>query len=204
MVVFGRQRYKIWKQFTTCIRYNCHNLLLFSDVKDTKFESNSQQSIRTERFWNGCFRTSKIQNLKAIHNENWIEDETMTVVFGRQRYKIWKQFTTIPRLLKNADKLFSDVKDTKFESNSQLTNDETTLRKSCFRTSKIQNLKAIHNQSWRRLSQRMVVFGRQRYKIWKQFTTSNWHRAATYLLFSDVKDTKFESNSQLVCSHSSF
>ena len=162
---------------------------------------------------------SKIQNLKAIHNRRRNRSEP-SGCFRCQRYKIWKQFTTgwnavllgvslfqmskiqnlkaihnchAPYLRRT--RVVSDVKDTKFESNSQLDNDFYSHKNCCFRC--------------------------QRYKIWKQFTTSISFGRCGFRLFqmskiqnlkaihnksvqyysrkhvvSDVKDTKFESNSQ--------
>ena len=44
--------------------------VLFQDDKDTKFESNSQRSSSELHMTISCFRTTKIQNLRAIHNKN--------------------------------------------------------------------------------------------------------------------------------------
>ena len=94
-------------------------LRLFQDDKDTKFESNSQLMRRGFCRKTGCFRTTKIQNLRAIHNTAVLDDALLA--------------------------LFQDDKDTKFESNSQQQcfGDKGAWR--CFRTTKIQNLRAIHN-----------------------------------------------------------
>ena len=195
-VVSGRQRYKIWEQFTT-LAY--------------------QRSLPSS-----CFRTTKIQNLRAIHNNLHRPNAPPRVVSGRQRYKIWEQFTTNLRTESLIPSLFQDDKDTKFESNSQLfvrltacsmrcfrTTKIQNLRaihnsggtddfvaSGCFRTTKIQNLRAIHNQVRRKASLAEVVSGRQRYKIWEQFTTKKDYFTAAQPLFQDDKDTKFESNSQ--------
>ena len=118
---------------------------LFQDDKDTKFESNSQLSRKHYHIRLRCFRTTKIQNLRAIHNgQNAATEQTPVVsgrqrykiweqfttkrdrfefftpvVSGRQRYKIWEQFTTGQTLSEHRRRLFQDDKDTKFESNSQ-------------------------------------------------------------------------------------
>ena len=144
-VVSGRQRYKIWEQFTTTTHTSPRRPMLFQDDKDTKFESNSQPGAKRKRHHSGCFRTTKIQNLRAIHNPSDIGLTIKSVVSGRQRYKIWEQFTTWWGAVGHKRGLFQDDKDTKFESNSQL-----------------------GPKKYRR---RYVVSGRQRYKIWEQFTT---------------------------------
>ena len=169
-VVSGRQRYKIWEQFTTTARKPITMRVLFQDDKDTKFESNSQH--HSDYFTSAlrCFRTTKIQNLRAIHNREMLVVVHVMVVSGRQRYKIWEQFTTCLSLLILLLWLFQDDKDTKFESNSQ--------------------------RPPKHPPPNPVVSGRQRYKIWEQFTTARCGNQVTPRLFQDDKDTKFESNSQ--------
>ena len=177
--------------------------MLFSDVKDTKFESNSQLIVWNHYFTICCFRTSKIQNLKAIHNCKRDLYFKWWVVFGRQRYKIWKQFTTVFVRTNRMQPLFSDVKDTKFESNSQLISRKRVQSLCCFRTSKIQNLKAIHNQIRNCVVKRRVVFGRQRYKIWKQFTTDSHNLIFRFGCFrtSKIQNLKAIHNYSQHCSN---
>ena len=67
-VVSEYQRYKIWKQITTCKLSDCISIGLYQNIKDIKFESKSQQE----------------DNIK----------EEEKVVSEYQRYKIWKQITT--------------------------------------------------------------------------------------------------------------
>ena len=172
--------------------------MLFQDDKDTKFESNSQRRCYWPPRGGCCFRTTKIQNLRAIHNNSYANQMALAVVSGRQRYKIWEQFTTPVMANLDAKLLFQDDKDTKFESNSQRSVVTINNAKRCFRTTKIQNLRAIHNQKRLRLFWRRVVSGRQRYKIWEQFTTAKTLPLSKRQLFQDDKDTKFESNSQLI------
>ena len=119
-------------------------LLLFQNVKDTIFESNSQHFTEVKSCGSSCFRMSKIQFLKAIHNNPLKIIETL--------------------------RLFQNVKDTIFESNSQHLVLCFHTSKCCFRMSKIQFLKAIHNA--------FAVLA-----LWRS-------------LFQNVKDTIFESNSQ--------
>ena len=134
---------------------------LFQDDKDTKFESNSQLSLWHSRSWEGCFRTTKIQNLRAIHNVIKFSMTIWMVVSGRQRYKIWEQFTTCFATL--------------------------TYDDGCFRTTKIQNLRAIHNNSYANQMALAVVSGRQRYKIWEQFTTARKRRVKKSSCFRTTK-----------------
>ena len=171
-VVSGRQRYKIWEQFTTTDLDVISREELFQDDKDTKFESNSQHQFVYFFCFFGCFRTTKIQNLRAIHNQDLTIKGTSNVVSGRQRYKIWEQFTTGLPFWVQGKALFQDDKDTKFESNSQQRLLCLIESRGCFRTTKIQNLRAIHNRRSQQSTWRHVVSGRQRYKIWEQFTTT--------------------------------
>ena len=88
------------------------------------------------------------------------------------------------------------VKDTKFESKSQLDDNWKQYPKYCFYWSKIQNLKANHNVAVAEHANDAIAFTGQRYKIWKQITTfyPNGNKMRELLLL--VKDTKFESKSQ--------
>ena len=87
-------------------------------------------------------------------------------------------------------------KDTKFESNSQLILSTPSAGMGCFYWTKIQNLKAILNLIEATGRPNNGAFTEQRYKIWKQFsTTTNWRCTMTMVLLLN-KDTKFESNSQ--------
>ena len=118
-IAFTGQRYKIWKQITTCLNNSYSNLLLLLLVKDTKFESKSQQANACIASMPNCFYWSKIQNLKANHN-----------LLG---------------YLQNLNELLLLVKDTKFESKSQPGLNPYMMMNDCFYWSKIQNLKANHN-----------------------------------------------------------
>ena len=190
---------------------------------------------------------AKLQNLKAIHNRVLFLVPCYYVVINRktikfesnsqppsyrqysscpcyqsQKYKIWKQFTTVSYLERNATLLLS--------------------------IAKLQNLKAIHNRQLHKNKGGKVVINRkttkfesnsqqkglyvkhftscyqsQNYKIWKQFTTSVTCavRASSLLSIAKLqnlkaihnisstklpielvvinrKTTKFESNSQLI------
>ena len=164
--------------------------------KDTKFESNSQQGSGVLLGGQWCFYWTKIQNLKAILNWLQLPLTSWKGAFTEQRYKIWKQFYTVGNNNMILGLVLLLNKDTKFESNSQLTSDFLGKPKWCFYWTKIQNLKAILNLSNVRIVGVLGAFTEQRYKIWKQFSTQNgkWNPSPKVLLLN--KDTKFESNSQ--------
>ena len=165
-------------------------------VKDTKFESKSQ--LPTIRLYtdNYCFYWSKIQNLKANHNVNSTVLFNEKIAFTGQRYKIWKQITTHRCLSLLSSRLLLLVKDTKFESKSQHYHAPLCYTKHCFYWSKIQNLKANHNWQQHLTLTRLIAFTGQRYKIWKQITTTKGSMIYAEGLLLLVKDTKFESKSQ--------
>jgi len=239
------QRYKFWKQFTTIERFlfTVISLFMMSKIQILKAIHNSFSIFRLS--WK-LFMMSKIQILKAIHNigDNYpikrpavydVKDtnfESNSQLFFPQliqglrclwcqRYKFWKQFTTTLTVVSTPFALFMmskiqilkaihngafdsplipaavyDVKDTNFESNSQ-------------------------HSIYLRLC-RICCLWCQRYKFWKQFTTSGLLASDVLTLFMmskiqilkaihnrdyfityqstavyDVKDTNFESNSQL-------
>ena len=182
---YQSQNYKIWKQFTTeLVTMNGRDKLL---------------SI------------AKLQNLKAIHNEEFPDVTYRKVVINRkttkfesnsqqnhfniegryscyqsQNYKIWKQFTTAFPSCINSSMLLS--------------------------IAKLQNLKAIHNANAIKGVLSLVVINRkttkfesnsqqrrwwwagerrcyqsQNYKIWKQFTTVVRSSALLHRLLSITK-----------------
>ena len=119
--------------------------LLWTIHKDTKNESNSQLRPFPCVFQNCCELYTKIQKMKAIHNDD-ADDEMFDIAVNyTQRYKKWKQFTTGHTPGNHRHMLWTIHKDTKNESNSQLSFLE-----------------------WR--STKAVNYT-QRYKKWKQFTT---------------------------------
>ena len=141
-------------------------------VKDTKFESKSQQPVVRRRRGVDCFYWSKIQNLKANHNHSNNYGKALAIAFTGQRYKIWKQITTASLACCVIATLLLLVKDTKFESKSQPGNRDSQRPSYCFYWSKIQNLKANHNPDWATSFHFCIAFTGQRYKIWKQITTN--------------------------------
>ena len=146
---------------------------LCSKNEDTKSESNSQHHLFSFIFHSYCVQRTKIQNLKAIHNKPSLRRTVLAIVFKERRYKIWKQFTTTQAFAR--------------------------IRKYCVQRTKIQNLKAIHNQVIGYKSFDIIVFKERRYKIWKQFTTKSLVIRVSISLCSKNEDTKSESNSQQSC-----
>ena len=171
--------------------------------KTTKFESNSQQLNLPLYLPLSCYQS--------------------------QNYKIWKQFTTVWRNKSHTITVVINHKTTKFESNSQLYRSISNCSLGCYQSqnykiwkqfttyekytyqrlellsiTKLQNLKAIHNnflalflksqvvinhkttkfESNSQLETLIIVlllgcYQSQNYKIWKQFTTQP--RAICYL-----------------------
>ena len=56
-------------ELTTKIHNNILQVVVVYDVKDTKFEWNSQHSIKIHPHFKRLFMMSKIQNLNGTHND---------------------------------------------------------------------------------------------------------------------------------------
>ena len=217
----GCQRYKFWKLFTTmtywmnfieklfqmskiqilkAIHNNaCPNpctACVVSDVKDTNFESYSQHFIMKQIEYGSCFRCQRYKFWK-LFTTKISSIGILSRLFQMSKIQILKAIhNTYPEQYRSGN-VVSDVKDTNFESYSQ---------RDCWKSHKITR-----------------CFRCQRYKFWKLFTTSQIYSRTVSLLFqmskiqilkaihnisslntnstvvvSDVKDTNFESYSQLV------
>ena len=134
--------------------------------------------------------------MKAIHNG--IESFTIVAIAVNytQRYKKWKQFTTMFHDICNHWLLWTIHKDTKNESNSQLSLSVLNASRRCELYTKIQKMKAIHNWCRAWVQSPAAVNYTQRYKKWKQFTTNLQGIIPVGVLWTIHKDTKNESNSQ--------
>ena len=108
--------------------------------------------------------------MKAIHNCLGVLAMFLNAVNYTQRYKKWKQFTTVMYIPFIFLVLWTIHKDTKNESNSQ--------------------------RIWWRVYAPSAVNYTQRYKKWKQFTTWRDDGSLDMGLWTIHKDTKNESNSQ--------
>ena len=139
------QRYKKWKQFTTCSLSILPLPVLWTIHKDTKNESNSQHFLKYADKYTRCELYTKIQKMKAIHNTSAYGHDLHAAVNYTQRYKKWKQFTTDREELEEYLKLWTIHKDTKNESNSQREQPIQRFELCCELYTKIQKMKAIHN-----------------------------------------------------------
>ena len=146
--------------------------MLFLKVKDTNFESNSQLILIIAEFSCSCFWKSKIQILKAIHNLALVVTAAGSAVSESQRYKFWKQFTTPPP-------------------------DGTPPRTAVSESQRYKFWKQFTTFLSLKPYEPLAVSESQRYKFWKQFTTHSEIIKQKSMLFLKVKDTNFESNSQL-------
>ena len=140
---FWCQRYKIWKQFTTMQQFWCvlrrlflmskiqnlkaiHNTnvrlssknTVVSDVKDTKFESNSQRcfAVMANRSVVSDVKDTKFesnsQRQRPLRHIHWVVSDVKDTKFESNSQH--------PTSANPTECVVSDVKDTKFESNSQL------------------------------------------------------------------------------------
>ena len=191
------QRYKKWKQFTTCRTVLMICVLLWTIHKDTKNESNSQHhTVRTVRPMR-CELYTKIQKMKAIHNSDKLPSARSRAVNYTQRYKKWKQFTTATMVRFLLAKLWTIHKDTKNESNSQPNSPCPLPGLCCELYTKIQKMKAIHNHGDCCVDPVRAVNYTQRYKKWKQFTTRGVHGIFVYSceLYTKIQKMKAIHNS---------
>ena len=139
--------------------------------KITKIESNSQLTPLPPCHTVRCFYWTKLQKLKAIHNNYGYVRINFTGAFTEQNYKNWKQFTTSGVVDAAVCVVLLLNKITKIESNSQLNPVALNEPARCFYWTKLQKLKAIHNHRGQQSLSSMGAFTEQNYKNWKQFTT---------------------------------
>ena len=169
MGCYQSQNYKIWKQFTTGRLYGCEGVLLLSITKLQNLKA-IHNNINRRRTSIRVVINHKTTKFESNSQQEYKETKELPSCYQSQNYKIWKQFTT-----------------------------KNTLN--CFRLmllsiTKLQNLKAIHNEGAAGSNMRLVVINHkttkfesnsqpggaanvisaccyqsQNYKIWKQFTT---------------------------------
>ena len=196
-VVLYLRKYKFWKQFTTNTRVKNSAYLLCCIYENTNFESNSQPLFFTPTTNGGCVVSTKIQILKAIHNQTPCYTLYVQVVLYLRKYKFWKQFTTRVLNWLICFWLCCIYENTNFESNSQLYSGRKLPVVRCVVSTKIQILKAIHNIQHFGIDNTRVVLYLRKYKFWKQFTTMSTGTKITTQLCCIYENTNFESNSQL-------
>ena len=145
---YQSQHYKIWKQFTTHVILFLSLVVLLSITKLQNLKAIHNEDTNGNGTV-GLLSIIKLQNLKAIHNISMAETFCTLVVINH--------------------------KTTKFESNSQPCIAAILPDCSCYQS---QNYK-IWKQFTTKFAYFLVCFGcyqSQNYKIWKQFTTRLWGR----------------------------
>ncbi len=196
LVALYLRKYKFWKQFTTISHLIAQKKLLRCIYENTNFESNSQLHLCRRRFTTSCVVSTKIQILKAIHNNVHFYRCFKVVALYLRKYKFWKQFTTSRLLIASVIKLRCIYENTNFESNSQLLLVFGFLTQGCVVSTKIQILKAIHNKEAKEQIEELVALYLRKYKFWKQFTTVRRDDRIKAQLRCIYENTNFESNSQ--------
>ena len=164
--------------------------------KTTKFESNSQRKLTAEELKAGCYQSqnykiwkqltttwysiqcfhgllsiTKLQNLKATHNALLFLFEKVLVVINHKTTKFESNSQLVVIFSGKRSKLLSITK----LQNLKATHNELTLHiftVMLLSITKLQNLKAIHNPAryWQVCN--LCCYQSQNYKIWKQFTTT--------------------------------
>ena len=179
------QNYKIWKQFTTnhTIVFGMNALLSITKLQNLKAIHNNLAAWRAR---NVVVINHKTTKFESNSQQSSTETACISSCYQSQNYKIWKQFTTI------------------FDRNG--------LYFQLLSITKLQNLKAIHNERNDTKVPIVVVINHkttkfesnsqlpfrtnclssscyqsQNYKIWKQFTTSCSLRSRPRQLLSITK-----------------
>ena len=142
--VFNMSKIQIWKRITTWPQRHVHTGGLYLICQRYKFESESQQAVRTRLPTNAVFNMSKIQIWKRITtHEMWIwivlllylicqrykfESESQPTdeggadtyaVFNMSKIQIWKRITTVLFVILAHRWLYLICQRYKFESESQ-------------------------------------------------------------------------------------
>ena len=194
--VSNGSKVQIWKQITTDMGKQKHELELFPMVQRYKFESKSQQLWKHVFISACCFQWFKGTNLKANHNQRELKDVLDTAVSNGSKVQIWKQITTIGESLITQATLFPMVQRYKFESKSQQLLLKIKFVQGCFQWFKGTNLKANHNRQRKKPHYSTAVSNGSKVQIWKQITTNACLEIRNLQLFPMVQRYKFESKSQ--------
>ena len=118
-----------------------------------------------------CFQWFKDTNLKANHNKWNNIYKWNTAVSNGSKILIWKQITTISLNIYNYESCFQWFKDT--------------------------NLKANHNEAYKRHEADLAVSNGSKILIWKQITTPSFIILPLYGCFQWFKDTNLKANHNL-------
>ncbi len=136
LVVSEYQRYKFWKQITTVSQRGFFLIKLYQNIKDINFESKSQQ-LQPVALVNRLYQNIKDINFESKSQLHKYLYCLFFVVSEYQRYKFWKQITTISVAPLLCLQLYQNIKDINFESKSQLQTSDTMITICCIRISKI-------------------------------------------------------------------
>ena len=115
-----------------------------------------------------CSQWFKDTNLKANHNPNQLEPSRNQIVPNGSKILIWKQITTWYRIV--------------------------NYRINCSQWFKDTNLKANHNELWRRQCRRTIVPNGSKILIWKQITTITYRKYLLAYCSQWFKDTNLKAN----------
>ena len=159
------QNYKIWKQFTTnhTIVFGMNALLSITKLQNLKAIHNNLAAWRAR---NVVVINHKTTKFESNSQQSSTETACISSCYQSQNYKIWKQFTTNAMTLKYPSLLLS--------------------------ITKLQNLKAIHNYLSGRTVYHRVVINHKTIKF-----ESNSQHGLKESMRRHSCYTKFESNSQL-------
>ena len=148
--------------------------MLFQIPQRYRFSSKSQQSVISELFTGGCFRYHKGTDFQANHNILKYPHLSYFVVLDTTKVQIFKQITTLRRVLQDSSRLFQIPQRYRFSSKSQ---------------------HSIPN-----VNKKYVVLDTTKVQIFKQITTCTELSTHKGELFQIPQRYRFSSKSQLFSS----
>ena len=173
-VVLDTTKVQIFKQITTSLlRFRC-SCRLFQIPQRYRFSSKSQHSCREHLRLNRCFRYHKGTDFQANHNILKYPHLSYFVVLDTTKVQIFKQITTLRRVLQDSSRLFQIPQRYRFSSKSQ---------------------HSIPN-----VNKKYVVLDTTKVQIFKQITTCTELSTHKGELFQIPQRYRFSSKSQLFSS----
>ena len=174
IVVLDTTKVQIFKQITTICNKQIKRCKLFQIPQRYRFSSKSQHALISGQFVNSCFRYHKGTDFQANHNFGKTAKLRTSVVLDTTKVQIFKQITTLRRVLQDSSRLFQIPQRYRFSSKSQ---------------------HSIPN-----VNKKYVVLDTTKVQIFKQITTCTELSTHKGELFQIPQRYRFSSKSQLFSS----
>ena len=193
-VVLDTTKVQIFKQITTKNGVNPRRLLLFQIPQRYRFSSKSQHKNCSTKLTVSCFRYHKGTDFQANHNKYTSDRILLTVVLDTTKVQIFKQITTVVKVIGKMLLLFQIPQRYRFSSKSQHVRACECLRMRCFRYHKGTDFQANHNKGLGYSLDPLVVLDTTKVQIFKQITTNVWFSSLLDCCFRYHKGTDFQAN----------